>query len=423
MSTAGSRALRGVCTVSGDKSISHRAVLLAALSPELSRIRGLATALDCRASLRAAAQLGAAVAERDGELLIRGAAEPPGATVAIDCGRSGTTMRLLAGILSARLGPSVLRGDPQLLARPMDRVAIPLRQMGASVETAPGGRAPLLIHGGRLAGIRYRLPVASAQVKSAVLLAGLGAEGRTVVEEPVPTRDHTERLLVAMGAGIEEWWQDGVHSIGIAPGGLGGLDLTVPGDASSAAVLATAAALVPGSSVTVTSVSVNPTRTAFLSLLAQMGTAVEFGDPGGGAEPAADVTVRYRPLRAVEVGAAVVPLLVDELPLVGLLATQAEGTTVVEGAEELRFKEVDRISGLVEGLRRLGAEVEEGRDGFAVTGPTRLRVGTVDSKGDHRLAMVFSLAGLLAGDEVAVAGTEFIGDYFPEFASVLGALT
>ncbi len=423
MSTAGSRALRGVCTVSGDKSISHRAVLLAALSPELSRIRGLATALDCRASLRAAAQLGAAVAERDGELLIRGAAEPPGATVAIDCGRSGTTMRLLAGILSARLGPSVLRGDPQLLARPMDRVAIPLRQMGASVETAPGGRAPLLIHGGRLAGIRYRLPVASAQVKSAVLLAGLGAEGRTVVEEPVPTRDHTERLLVAMGAGIEEWWQDGVHSIGIAPGGLGGLDLTVPGDASSAAVLATAAALVPGSSVTVTSVSVNPTRTAFLSLLAQMGTAVEFGDPGGGAEPAADVTVRYRPLRAVEVGAAVVPLLVDELPLVGLLATQAEGTTVVEGAEELRFKEVDRISGLVEGLRRLGAEVEEGRDGFAVTGPTRLRVGTVDSKGDHRLAMVFSLAGLLAGDEVAVAGTEFIGDSFPEFASVLGALT
>ncbi len=422
MSSAGSRALHGVCRVSGDKSISHRAVLLAALSFEPSRIRGLATARDCRASLRAAEQLGAALVQKDGELLIQGAAELPRGEVAIDCGRSGTTMRLLAGILAARVGPSVLDGDPQLRARPMERVAIPLREMGASVETAPGGRAPLRIHGGKLAGIHYRLPVASAQVKSAVLLAGLGAGGRTVVEEPVPTRDHTERLLAAMGAGIEEGRRDGVRSIGIGPTRLGGLDLKVPGDASSAAVLAAAAALVPGSCVTVTAVSVNPTRTAFLTLLSQMGAAVEVGDSGGGAEPAADVTVRHRPLRAVEVGADMVPLLVDELPLVGLLATQAEGTTVVKGAEELRFKEVDRISGLAEGLRLLGADVEEGRDGFAVTGPTRLRVGAVDSKGDHRLAMVFSLAALLADGGVAVAGTEFIGDSFPEFPSVLRSL-
>ncbi len=422
MSTPGVRALLGACSVSGDKSISHRAVLLAALSPDQSRIRGLATALDCRASVRAAVRLGAAVVERDGELLIRGAPELPRGEVCIDCGRSGTTMRLLAGILAARDGASVLLGEPQLLARPMERVSEPLRAMGARVETAPGGRAPLRIRGGGLVGIRYRLPVASAQVKSAVLLAGLRAEGRTVVEEPVPTRDHTERLLVAMGAGVEEGWQEGVRSIAIGPTQLGGLDLDVPGDASSAAVLAAAAALVPGSCVTVRSVSANPTRTAFLSLLVEMGAAVEVGESGPGAEAAADVTVRHRPLRAVEVGTDRVPLLVDELPLLGLLATQAEGTTVVEGAGELRFKEVDRISGLTEGLRRLGATVEESRDGFAVSGPTRLHGGAVDSLGDHRLAMVFSLAGLLAAGGVTVAGTEFIGDSFPEFRSVMRSL-
>ena len=422
MSISGIRALRGECSVSGDKSISHRAVLLAALSPEPSRIRGLATALDCRASVRAAAQLGAEVVQRDGELLIQGAPELPAGEVRIDCGRSGTTMRLMAGVLAARKGASVLLGAPQLMARPMERVAAPLRAMGALVETASGGRAPLRILGGGLAGVHYRLPVASAQVKSAVLLAGLGASGRTVVEEPVPTRDHTERLLVAMGADIEEGWQDGVRSIGIGPAGLSGLDLEVPGDASSAAVLAAAAALVPGSCVTVRSVSANPTRTAFLSLLAEMGAAVEVGDSGRGAEAAADVTIRHRPLCAVEVGAERVPLLVDELPLLGLLATQAEGTTVVAGAGELRFKEVDRISGLTEGLRRLGAEVQESRDGFAISGPTRLRGGAVDSRGDHRLAMVFSLAGLLADGEVTVAGTEFIGDSFPEFPAVMRSL-
>jgi 3-phosphoshikimate 1-carboxyvinyltransferase len=408
--------------VSGDKSISHRAVLLAALSPDQSRLRGVATALDCRASVRAAEQLGAAVVQREGELLIRGAPELSGGEVRIDCGRSGTTMRLLAGILAARKGASVLLGDPQLLARPMERVCEPLRAMGAVVETAPGGRAPLRILGGGLAGVRYRLPVASAQVKSAVLLAGLRAEGRTVVEEPVPTRDHTERLLLAMGAGVETGWQDGVRSIGIVPTRLAGLDLEVPGDASSAAVLAAAAALVPGSCVTVRSVSANPTRTAFLRLLAEMGAVVEVGDTHNGAEAAADVTVRQRPLLAVEVGPDLVPLLVDELPLLGLLATQAEGTTVVEGAGELRFKEVDRISGLTEGLRRLGASVAESRDGFAVSGPTRLHGGEVDSRGDHRLAMVFSLAALVSEGEVTVAGTEFIGDSFPEFGSVLRSL-
>jgi 3-phosphoshikimate 1-carboxyvinyltransferase len=264
--------------------------------------------------------------------------------------------------------------------------------------------------------------VASAQVKSAVLLAGLWAEGRTVVEEPVPTRDHTERLLAAMGASIEERWEEGVRSIGIGPAQLQGLELEVPGDASSAAVLAAAAALIPGSWVTVRSVSVNPTRTAFLRVLAEMGAAIEVGDSAGGAEAAADVTVRHSPLRAVEVGADRVPLLVDELPLLALLATQAEGTTVVRGAGELRFKEVDRISGLVEGLRRLGAPLEESPDGFAISGPVRLRGGAVDSMGDHRLAMVFSLAGLLADGDVRVAGTEFIGDSFPEFSSVMRSL-
>ena len=422
MTATGARALQGVVSVSGDKSISHRAALLAALSPEPSRIRGLATALDCRASLRAAEQLGAVVSQRDGELHIRGAAELPRGELVVDCGRSGTTMRLMAGILAAREGGSVLAGDPQLLARPMERVALPLREMGAVVETSAGGLAPLRIRGGGLAGVRYRLPVASAQVKSAVLLAGLWADGRTVVEEPVPTRDHTERLLRAMGAGIEEEWREGVRSIGIGPAQLHGLDLEVPGDASSAAVLAAAAALVPGSLVTVRSVSVNPTRTAFLSVLEEMGASVEIGDPAAGAEAAADVTVRHRPLRAVEVGADRVPLLVDELPLLGLLATQAEGTTVVRGAGELRFKEVDRISGLAGGLRQLGAVVEEWPDGFAVSGPVTLRGGAAESLGDHRLAMVFSLAGLVAEGEVAVAGTGFIGDSFPEFSSVMRSL-
>ena len=406
----------------GDKSISHRATLLAALSPQTSRVRGLSTAGDCLASLSAASRLGAVVEREGSDLLITGAPDRAGQASEIDCGRSGTTMRLLAGILAGQRGACTLGGDPQLLARPMARVARPLRQMGAVVDTAPDGRPPLRIAGGELCGIRYRLPVASAQVKSAVLLAGLRAEGQTVVEEPVPTRDHTERLLAAMGVAVERGEVGRVSWVGVRRSDLSGLDLRVPGDASSAAMVGAAAALLPGSLVTVAGVSVNPTRTAFIQLLARMGAAVEVGETVGAVEPSADLTIRAQRLRAVTVEPGEVPLLVDELPLLALLATQAEGTTVVTGAAELRVKETDRISVLARGLRQLGADIEELPDGFAVTGPTPLAGGRVDSGGDHRLAMVFSLAGLVAREEVVVQGAEFIGDSFPEFDEVLGGL-
>jgi 3-phosphoshikimate 1-carboxyvinyltransferase len=413
--------IRGSCTVPGDKSISHRAAILGALARGTSRIRGFSTAEDCASTLRAVRSLGVRVDwAADGELLVHGPVdEQPRDAGPIDCGRAGTAMRMLAGVVASLPVTAVLTGGPQLLGRPMGRVADPLRRMGASVGLEAGDRAPIRISGSSLAGIDYEPPVPSAQVKSAVLLAGLRAEGRTTVREPSISRDHTERMLEAMGATIGR----GPDVVEIEPGTLHPLDLDVPGDPSSAAFLWAAAAMVPGSDVTVRGVGLNPTRLGFLDVLRRMGGRVECSPRGDRAgEPFGDVRVRHVGLTAIAVDPSEVGRLVDELPLIGLLASQAEGTTLVRGATELRVKESDRIGGLVAGLRALGAEAEELPDGFVVHGPTRLQRSVLDGRQDHRIAMTFAVAGLAAEGPVRVEGLEFADDSFPGFRDTLAEL-
>lgn len=416
--------LIGTLAVPGDKSISHRAAILAAMAGGRSRIRGFSPAWDCRSTRLALASLSTAVrlSEDGAEAVVE--AGPFAASGPVDCGRSGTTMRLLSGVLAAAGGRFELTGDEQLLRRPMERVALPLRRMGARVETT-AGRAPLEIEGGELHGIELVLPMASAQVKSAVLLAGLSASGPTTVIEPAPSRDHTERLLAWLGAPVSHRsGGPGGEAVTVLPAGVEPFDLEVPGDLSSAAPLLAAAALVPGSDVTIEGVGLNPGRTGFLDVLARMGAVVEASVESGDPEPAGRVRVRHAPLHAVEVRPAEVPRLVDELPLVGLVATAAEGTTVVRGAAELRVKESDRIAGLVNGLRGLGAEAEAWEDGFAVTGPAALGGGTCDALGDHRLVMAFAVAALAASGPVAVrGGVDRVGDSFPGFHRALAALS
>ncbi|MGP8249274.1 MAG: 3-phosphoshikimate 1-carboxyvinyltransferase [Candidatus Dormibacteria bacterium] len=420
--------LLGRCQVPSDKSISHRAAILAACSTGRSEILNFSAAGDCRASLNLVRSLGCDARLDGTRLEITGlgrSAVSRRLGAPLDCERSGTTMRLGAGLAAGLPWTLRLTGHPQLLRRPMERVAEPLRRMGARVTTAPGGRPPIDISGGDLTGIEYVLDPSSAQVKSAVLIAGLYASSPTTVVEPIPTRDHTERMLAAMGASIEGADSDRGRSIRVAPGTLSPLRLSIPGDASSASVLGAAAALVPGSDVVLERVSANPTRTRFFEVLARMGAVVEF-DTGGdqpGPEPATDIRVRQGALSAVRIEADEVPLLIDELPLVGLLATAAEGVTEVRGAAELRTKESDRIAGLVSGLRALGADAEELADGFVVRGPTQLRGGACDALTDHRLAMTFTLAGLVSAGVVEVTGSQFVSDSFPGFFASLRELS
>jgi len=427
------RPLRGTASVPADKAISHRGAILGSLATGTTVLRGYSPAGDCRSTIAAVRGLGAEI-EEDGDVVCvtgwgdGGPAAPDGQ---LDCGRSGTTMRLLSGALAGFPLKVVLSGDPQLMVRPMERVAEPLRAMGATVATAAGGVPPIGLRGGSLHGIEYELPVASAQVKSAVLLAGLRASGPTTVIEPVPSRDHTERLLRAMGARVvESVGGDGPRSVRVDPGGLEALELTIPGDPSAAAPLLVAAAMVPGSDLTVVRVGLNPTRTGLLGVLRRMGSTIETvsesGDKSGDAaregEPIGVIRIRHRPLQGTRVGAAEIPSMVDELPLLGLLATQAEGTTEVRGAEELRVKESDRIAVLVAGLRALGADVEELPDGFVVNGPTPLHAGDVTAAGDHRMAMTFAVAALVASGPVRVAGMQTVGDSFPGFMATLQGL-
>jgi 3-phosphoshikimate 1-carboxyvinyltransferase len=327
-------------------------------------------------------------------------------------------MRLAAGMLAADPGPFELTGHPQLLARPMERVAVPLRAMGADVQTGPGGGPPLRIRGGGLSGIDYELPVASAQVKSAVLLAGLGASGETAVVERIATRDHTERLLAATGIDVRS---SGERVI-LRPGIPAAFDLTVPGDLSSAASLLAAAAILPGSDLLLEGVGLNPTRMGLVRVFQRMGGTAEVVRLTDGIEPSGDLRLRHAPLQAVTIAPGDVPGVIDELPLIALMATQAEGVTEVRGAEELRVKESDRITGMVVGLRGLGAQAEELPDGFVIRGPTTLSGGRCDARSDHRLAMAFTLAGLVASDPVTVEGLEFVGDSFPGFLQALEAL-
>jgi 3-phosphoshikimate 1-carboxyvinyltransferase len=362
----------------------------------------------------------------------------------LDCSRSGTTMRLLAGILAGQPFPSVLSGDAQLRRRPMGRVADPLRRMGATVLGRDGGRLPpLAIQGGRLQGLDYTLPVASAQVKSALLLAGLYASGPTSLRVPGPARDHTERMLAAMGARLEiEDWTPGDSSglaeieggqrVRLVPGDdLAAVDLDVPGDFSSAAFILVAATLLPGSEVLIEATGVNPTRTGLLEMLREMGADITLeSERMVGGEPVADLVVRASELRGIEVGGQLVFRAIDEIPVLAVAASQARGETVVRDAAELRVKETDRIATTVQELRRMGAKIEARPDGFAVEGPTPLQGpqalwgegAVVDSHGDHRLAMALAVAGLVANGTTRVENTDCIADSYPGFAETLAAL-
>jgi 3-phosphoshikimate 1-carboxyvinyltransferase len=418
--------LRGQVRVPGDKSLSHRSLLLGAIAEGTSRVDNFLRAADCLASLQVVRALGVEVEEITPTTLLvhgrglHGLQEPEGV---LDCVRSGTTMRLLAGMLAGQSFFSVLSGDSQLLRRPMGRIAEPLRLMGATVLGRNGGRLPpLAIQGGHLDGLDYSLPVASAQVKSALLLAGLYAAGLTTLRVPGPARDHTERMLLAMGGHLEATASGTVR---LEPAErLAAVDLAVPGDLSSAAFFIVAATLVPGSAITIKDVGINPTRTGLLDTLWAMGADITVEDEHlAGGEPVANLTIRAAELCGIQIGGSLVVRAIDELPILALAATQARGETLVCDAAELRVKETDRIATTVQELRRLGAEIEARPDGFVVHGPTPLQSperieghGTcVHSHGDHRLAMALAVAGLIARGETLVEDVGCIADSFPGF--------
>jgi 3-phosphoshikimate 1-carboxyvinyltransferase len=422
--------LRGTIRVPSDKSISHRAAILGAMASEPVRVGNYLHAADTRSTLAAIQRLGAIVEERDHELVIRGcglrnALSP---TNPIDVGNAGTLMRLLPGWLSFQQGRSfMLDGDASIRRRPVDRIAEPLRRMGAAIEAREGRYPPFAVHGAALAGIDYELPVASAQVKSCVLLAGLVTDSTTVIE-PVPSRDHTERMLAAAGAPVR---REGSVDAGYRTtvGNTDELELEpidVPGDLSSAAFLIAAGVLVRDSRLVLEGVGVNWTRTGFLRILERMGAIVlsdaELPGEFASREPVADVDVRNAPIEGTTVEADEVPLAIDELPLVALLGCFAEGQTLVRGAQELRVKESDRIASVVDGLRGLGARIEALPDGFVVTGTGRLRGGVLDAGADHRLALLGAVAGLASEQGVEVVGMEAADVSYPGFADDVSRL-
>jgi 3-phosphoshikimate 1-carboxyvinyltransferase len=416
--------LRGDVAVPGDKSLSHRALLLAAIADGESEIRGFGRSDDTLSTAGAVSALGARV-EDTGDVLrvrgtgLRGLAAPAGP---IDCGNAGTLIRLLAGILAGQAGPFELAGDESLSRRPLERIAAPLRAMGAAVETTDG-HAPLRIRGGSLQPLEFVSPVASAQVKSCVLLAGLyTAGGPTTVVEPAPSRDHTERMLAACGARVERaplrasvWPAEALRP----------LSLDVPGDFSSAAPFLAAATLLPGSELRLHGVGVNPTRIGFLHVLERMGARISvYNRRTAGGEPVADLEVASAELVATSVAPDEVPLLIDELPLFALCAALAHGESSVTGAQELRVKESDRIEMVTNALRAVGARVTASYDGLRVRGvPSRPQGGgVVESGGDHRIAMLGALAGLVSREPVEVRGAECVGVSFPGFFDVLESL-
>lgn len=421
------RRLRGEIAVPGDKSISHRALLLGAIARGTSSIKNLSPGADVQSTARALRVLGVSMDEaRRGSNRgisihgrgLHGMESPKGV---LDVGNSGTTMRLLSGILAGQPFKSLITGDDSLKRRPMDRIIEPLTRMGAAIQSR-NGRAPLTIEGGELKGIRYELPVASAQVKSCVLLAGLYADGETTVIEPLKTRDHTERLLAAMEA---DWGQEGDALTVTGGRDLDAMELAIPGDPSSAAFFITAAMLIPGSELIIRNVGLNPTRTGFLMALERMGAQLEVlknWDEGG--EPVADLLVRSAPeLHAIEIERTLVPLLIDELPLLAVAVTQAEGTTVIRDAQELRVKETDRLRALSGNLRRMGVDLEERPDGLILSGSQTLKGARVSSYGDHRIAMAFTVAGLIADGRTIIEGTEWVDVSFPAFFDLLSKIT
>jgi 3-phosphoshikimate 1-carboxyvinyltransferase len=417
-------AIVGDVAVPGDKSISHRVLLLGAIADGESEVDGFGASKDTLSTAAAVRALGAGV-EVDGDRVrvggvgLRGLRAPAGP---LDCGNAGTLMRLLPGILAGQAGRFELVGDASLSTRPMERIAEPLRAMGAQVETTDG-HAPIAVEGGELEAVRWELPVASAQVKSCVLLAGLYAgSGRTVAVEPHASRDHTERLLEAMGARVRRAPREAAvwPAERLAP-----LRLTIPGDFSSAAPFVVAATLLAGSKLRLHGVGLNPTRTGFLAVLERMGARIAvFNRRNAGGEPVADLEVEAAELVATSIGPEEVPALVDELPLFALAAGMARGDSVVTGAQELRVKESDRVESVKDALRPLGIHFEARHDGFRVRGvPSRPKGGgVVEARGDHRIAVLGAVAGLVSREGIELLGAETVAVSFPDFFVMLDSL-
>jgi 3-phosphoshikimate 1-carboxyvinyltransferase len=410
-------ALVGKVRVPGDKSISHRAVMLGSIAEGETYVKGFLEAEDALATLSAFRQMGVTVERPSpGELIIHGVgrhglkapAEP------LYLGNSGTSMRLLCGLLCGQPFDSILTGDASLSRRPMRRVTEPLKKMGAAIETTPEGTAPIRIFGGRkLTGIHYQMPVASAQVKSALLLAGLYAEGETCVLEPAPTRDHTERMLEGFGYRV---LREGNRVCLEGGGKLIGRDLDVPADISSAAFFLVGASIAAGSEVLLEHVGVNPTRTGVIEILRLMGAKIELLHPREvGGEPVADLKVAYAPLHGIRIPEELVPLAIDEFPVLFIAAACAEGETVLSGAAELRVKESDRIQVMAEGLNTLGVDARATPDGMIIRGG-RIGSGRVDSHGDHRIAMAFAIAALAAQGPIEIQDCANVATSFPSFA-------
>lgn len=411
--------LSGDIRVPGDKSISHRSIMFGSIAEGTSRISGFLEGEDSLNTLRAFRAMGVQIAgPDDGRVVIHGVGmrglKKPGQP--LDLGNSGTSMRLLAGLLSGQVFDVELSGDASLSKRPMERVTTPLQRMGARVDTATGGRPPLSITGGRdMHGIDYDLPMASAQVKSCVLLAGMYAEGKTCVTEPAPTRDHTERMLTAFGCPVEK---SGATACMHGPATLTACNIDVPADISSAAFYMVGASIAAGSEIVLQHVGINPTRTGVIDILRLMGADIELlNATEAGGEPVADIRVRSAPLTGIHVPEELVPLAIDEFPVIFVAAACAEGETVVTGAEELRVKESDRIQVMADGLQALGVNAQATSDGMIIQGGD-IAGGRVHSRDDHRIAMAFSMAALRANGAITIDECENVTTSFPRFAEL-----
>ncbi len=411
--------IQGKISVPGDKSISHRAVMLSGISQGKSRIKGFLRGEDCLSTIACFRGLGIDIQEKNQEIHItgkglHGLSEPKDI---LDAGNSGTTMRLLSGILAGQNFLSIITGDDSLKKRPMDRIANPLREMGAAIDGRCGGSlAPLVIRGGGLQGMDYTLPVPSAQVKSAVLLAGLYAEGYTIVREKSISRDHTERMLRFLGGNIKT--QKGV--ITLKSSNLEGQEIEVPGDISSAAFFIAAAAAFEGAHLIVEKVGLNPTRTGIIDVLRDMGADIEFDRiHKSGGEEIGDIIVRGRKLLGTNIDETIIPRLIDEIPVIAVIAAVAEGKTTIRGAGELKVKESNRITAMVTELKKRGVDIKELPDGMEINGPNEIRGGVAESYQDHRIAMAMAICGLFAKEPIKIKDPECIAISFPEFEEKL----
>ena len=410
------RVLRGTVAAPGDKSVSHRALLLNAIARGTAKVGGLSDGADVLSTMECLRSLGVRIEPAGHEGAVKIYGSPDGLQEPIDvldAGNSGTSMRLLAGLLARQPFLSILSGDQSLRSRPMGRIVEPLQRMGAHILGRSGDTlAPLVVRGGSLKGIEYTMPVASAQVKSSVMLAGLAAQGETVLHQPARSRDHTERMVRAMGGQVEE---DGL-TILLRPGQLSTVDVNVPGDISAAAFWMVAGICHPDARIRITGVGVNPSRAGILDALESMNARISQVDPRiEGGEPVADLVVESSDLKAAEIGGDLIPRIIDELPVLAVAACFASGTTVIQDAQELRVKESDRVLTTVKELLRLGAGIEERPDGMVIHGTGRLAGDRCRSHGDHRLAMALGVAGLLADDETIVDGAEAAEISYPQF--------